>query len=193
MFFRNALLILGVVFVVGGLALGYVWVTSQDAVEAAPEVRAPEPQPAKIAVLSASHDVASGTLLQQGDMLWKDIAPSDIRPGNLVRGQASEAEFVGALAKRAFASGEALIAGDLLKKNDMRSLAAALKPGNRAISIPIDASQSSYGLIEPGNYVDVILTQNLAISQAMPGGRSSPKPFCRTFGSLRSTRRSPSR
>ena len=89
MLFRNALLILGFICIVSGLALGYVWVTSQDTpVEAAPEVRAPEPQAAKIAVLSASHDVASGTLLQQGDMLWKDVAPLEIRPGNLVRGQA---------------------------------------------------------------------------------------------------------
>ena len=138
MLFRNALLILGVICIVSGLALGYVWVTSQDnPVEAAPEARAPEPQPAKIAVLSASHDIASGTLLQQGDMLWKDVAPLEIRPGNLVRGQASETEFVGALAKRDFASGEALISGDLLKHNDRRFLAAALKPGNRAISIPV--------------------------------------------------------
>ena len=162
MLFRNALLILGVICIVSGLALGYAWVTSQDTpVEVVPEVRAPEPQAAKIAVLSASHDIASGTLLQQGDMLWKDVAPLEIRPGNLVRGQASEAEFVGALAKRDFASGEALISGDLLKHNDRRFLAAALKPGNRAISIPVDASQSAYGLIEPGNYVDVILTQTL--------------------------------
>jgi len=110
------------------VALGYAWVTSQDTpVEVVPEARAPEPQAAKIAVLSASHDIASGTLLQQGDMLWKDVAPLEIRPGNLVRGQASEAEFVGALAKRDFASGEALISGDLLKHNDRRFLAAALK------------------------------------------------------------------
>ena len=160
MLFRNALLILGVIFIVGGVALGYVWVTGQDnPVEAAPEVRAPEPP--KIAVLSVSHDIASGTLLQQGDMLWKDGAPSEIRPGNLVRGQATEAEFIGALTKRDFASGEALISGDLLKYNDRRFLAAALKPGNRAISIPVDAFQSAYGLIEPGNHVDVILTQTL--------------------------------
>ena len=194
MLFRNALLILGVICIVSGLALGYAWVTSQDTpVEVVPEARAPEPQAAKIAVLSASHDIASGTLLQQGDMLWKDVAPLEICPGNLVRGQASEAEFVGALAKRDFASGEALISGDLLKHNDRRFLAAALKPGNRAISIPVDASQSAYGLIEPGNYVDVILTQTLGISRAMPGGRSLPKPSCRTSGSLLSTRHSPSR
>ena len=161
--FRNVLLILGVICILGGAAVGYVWLTNQDApAEAVPEARAPEPQqPAKIAVLSASRDIASGTLLQQGDVLWKEIAPSELRPGNLARGQATEGEFAGALAKRDFANGEALNASDLLKKNDRRFLAAALKPGTRAISIPVDAAQSSYGLIEPGNFVDVILTQTL--------------------------------
>ncbi len=162
--FRNALYILGVVCMLGGAAVGYVWLTNQDGpVEAAPEARAPEPQqPTKIAVLSASRDIASGTLLQQGDVLWKEIAPSELRPGNLARGQATEAEFVGALAKRDFANGEALNASDLVKQSDRRFLAAALKPGTRAISIPVDAAQSSFGLIEPGNFVDVILTQTMS-------------------------------
>ena len=161
---RNVLLALGFVCIFGGLAIGYVWLTNQDAPPevAAPEPRAPEPQIAKIAVLSAAREVASGTLLQPGDMLWKDIAPAELRAGNLVRGSASEAEYAGALAKRDFASGEALSSGDLLKQNDRRFLAAALKPGGRAISIPVDASQSAYGLIEPGNRVDVILTQALS-------------------------------
>src|SRR5271166_2158220 len=123
MFFRNALLVLGVFCILGGVAIGYVWLTTQDAsVEIVkPEMHGPEPQqPVKIAVMSASRDIASGTLLQPGDILWKEIAPSELRPGNLARGQASEGEFVGALAKRDFANGEALNANDLLKQNDRR-------------------------------------------------------------------------
>ncbi len=164
MFFRNALLVLGVICILGGAALGYVWLINQNTpVEAVPEARAPEPQqPAKIAVLGAARDIASGTLLQQGDMLWKEIATAELRPGNIVRGQITEAEFVGALTKRDFASGDALTSSDLLKRNDRRFLAATLKPGTRAISIPVDAAQSAYGLIEPGNDVDVILTQSLS-------------------------------
>ena len=164
MLIRNALLVLGVICILGGLPLAYVWLTNQDASveEAKPVAPAPEPQAAKIGVLSASHEIASGVLLQQGDILWKEVAPSEVRPGYLVRGQASEAEFVGALAKRGFDGGEALISGDLLKHSDRRFLAAALKPGTRAISIPVDAAQSAYGLIEPGNRVDVILTQSLS-------------------------------
>ena len=144
------MLILGALCVLGGAAIGYIWLTNQEPpVEAAKlEQPAPAPPAANIAVLSAARAIASGTLLQQGDMLWKEIAPSEIRLGNIVRGQSSEAEFTGALAKRDFAEGEALVAGDLLKQSDRRFLAAALKPGMRAISIPVDATQSAYGLVE---------------------------------------------
>ena len=161
MFFRNVLLVLGVLCILGGLGLGYLWLVSQDApVEAAPEPPAPAPI-SRASVLSATHDIASGSLLQQGDVAWKEIALPELRPGNLVRGQISEAEFMGALAKRDFANGEAFVAGDLVKASDRRFLASTLKPGTRAISISVDAAQSASGLIVPGNYVDVILTQSL--------------------------------
>ncbi len=39
-------------------------------------------------------------------------------------------------------------------------MAAALKPGGRAVSIVVDASQSSSGLILPGDRIDVILIQS---------------------------------
>lgn len=84
------------------------------------------------------------------------------RPGELVRGQISETDYLGASTQRDFASGEALMAGDLVKASDRRFLAAVLRPGARAISIAVDAAQSASGLILPGNHVDVILTQTFA-------------------------------
>ena len=160
MFFRNVLLVLGVLCILGGLGLGYLWLANQDAsVEVRPEPPAPV---AQASVLSAAHDIASGSLLQQGDVAWKDIAMPEVRPGNLVRGQISEADFMGALAKRAFANGEPLVAGGLVKASDRNFLAATLKPGTRAISISVDAAQSASGLILPGNNVDVILTQSMS-------------------------------
>jgi pilus assembly protein CpaB len=115
-------------------------------------------------VLVAAHAISTGTLLQSSDLVWKDVAPGELRPGNLARGEANEAEFFGAIARRDFAEGEALIASDVLKHNDRRFLAAVLKPGNRAVSIAVDATQSASGLILPGNHVDIILTQTLAES-----------------------------
>jgi len=159
MFARNLLLVLGSLSIVLGLAVGYVSLKQAppEPVETVVIEKAPKTQ-----VLVAAHAISMGTLLQSSDLIWKDVAPGELRPGNLARGEVAESEFFGAIARRDFAEGEALIASEVLKHDDRRFLAAVLKPGNRAISIAVDAMQSASGLILPGNQVDIILTQNLA-------------------------------
>lgn len=159
MFVRNILLFLGSLSILLGLAFGYVSLNHTPSAQVATVVieKAPKTQ-----VLVAAHGISAGTLLQSSDLVWRDVAPGKLQPGNLARGEANEAEFFGAIAQRDFAQGEALIASDILKHDDRRFLAAALKPGNRAISIAVDATQSASGLILPGNHVDIILTQDLA-------------------------------
>ncbi len=172
MFFRNALLVLGVFCILGSMALGYVWLTTPNAPPVVIEAQ-PAPvmaQPAPSVILTAAHPLASGALLQREDIAWKEVGAADLRPGNIVRGQTPESEFLGAASRRDYEAGEAFVSGDLLKLNDPRFLAAALKPGNRAISISVDASQSASGLILPGNHVDVILVQNVA-DAALEGRR----------------------
>jgi pilus assembly protein CpaB len=157
MLFRNLLLVLGALFVLAGGALGVIWLRQ----ERVPVQSAEGTAQRRTEILSAAHVIPSGTLLQAADTTWKEIEPSQLRPGNIVRGQTSEAEFLGAFTTRDFASGEALVASDLIKVADRRFLAAVLKPGLRAASIFVDAAQSSSGLLLPGNHVDVILTQVL--------------------------------
>src|SRR5262249_17537927 len=48
---------------------------------------------------------------------------------------------------------------DVLRPRDRGFLATVLAPGKRAISINVDASSGVSGLIWPGDYVDVVLTQ----------------------------------
>jgi pilus assembly protein CpaB len=161
MFTRNLLLVLGSLSIVLGLAVGYASVKQAPA-EPAAAVAVETAR--KTQVLVATHAISTGTLLQSSDLVWKDVAPGELRPGNLARGEVEEAEFFGAIARRDFAEGEALVASEVLKQSDRGFLAAVLKPGNRAISIAVDATQSASGLILPGNHVDIILTQSLTDS-----------------------------
>jgi pilus assembly protein CpaB len=62
--------------------------------------------------------------------------------------------------RRNFGQGDPLVASDLVKPGDRGFLAAVLRPGTRAVSITVDASQSSSGLILPGDRIDVILIQS---------------------------------
>jgi pilus assembly protein CpaB len=49
-----------------------------------------------------------------------------------------------------------------LPRGDRGFLASVLEPGTRAISIKVDAESGVSGLIKPGDYVDVLLTQVVA-------------------------------
>ena len=168
MLFRNVLLALGLVCLVAGAVLSVVWL---DQIRRS-TVEEKAPEAAKPAILVAPHWIPAGTLLGQGDLVWKEVTPGEIRAGALVRGRVSEAEYYGAIARRDFNANEPLIAGDLVKAGDRQFLAAVLKPGTRAVSLAVDASQSASGLALPGDYVDVILTQNFNEAMADPGRRS---------------------
>ncbi len=167
MHFRNLLLAIGVIFVLAGLGLSLVWIRmNQPQQEAAPQ------DVSRPAMLVARHPLPTGTLLRPDDIGWELMKPGDTRPGVLRRGQVSDTEYLGALTRRDFAEGEALIATELVKPSDRRFLAAVLKPGRRAVSISVNAPQSSSGLVLPGDYVDVILTQHFRENIAPPTRRS---------------------
>jgi pilus assembly protein CpaB len=165
---RKLLLFLGIIFVISGLGLSFLWfnrVTTQ-----APKVA--QSVPKGPAVLTALHALPSGTLLRDGDIGWKEVPPSQIRPGQLLRSEVSETEYLGAITRRDFAEGEALTANDLVKPSDRRFLSAVLQPGKRAVSIQVDAPNSASGLVLPGDFVDVILTQNFGDNITSSANRS---------------------
>ena len=165
MLFRNLMLFIGAALVIGGAVFSLTYLRQSAPAETETAAPAPAPevqQPRPAEVLVAAHPLSAGTLLRQGDLEWKEVGAADMRPGFLLHNQIVEAEFYGAIARRDFAGGEAVIASDLLKPSDRQFLSAVLKPGTRAVSIAVDAPQSSSGLVLPGDRVDVILIQNLA-------------------------------
>lgn len=164
MLLRNLLIALGALSLIAGITLAVLWIRQSETpiavLPAAKEVARP-------ATLTASKPITAGTLLRLEDMRWREIDAQAIRPGMLLRGQVSEAEFVGAIARRDFIVDEALVAGDLVKPSERQFLAASLKPDMRAVSVAVDELQSASGLIRPGDRVDIILTQSFGEGAAI--------------------------
>lgn len=157
MLVRNLLLAIGLLTLVAGLTLSAVFFFRSNG-GVVTEVKAPPVvQPS---ILVAARAIPTGALLRSEDMTWRDAGRTDIRVGSLVRGQVLESEFLGAVARRDFAAGDPLIASDFVKPNERGFLSAVLKPGARAVSIVVDATQSSSGLVLPGDHIDVILVQS---------------------------------
>jgi pilus assembly protein CpaB len=168
MFLRNLLLAIGAVFVLAGVGLFIAWFGQTRNPTVVVERRVAS-QPA---ILAAAREIPAGGLLRKEDIVWKEVGPGAVGPGNLLRGQVSETEFLGAISRRDVPAGQALVASEFVKPGDRRFLAAVLKPGSRAISISVDAAQSAAGLALPGDHVDIILTQDFGENAAEPGRKT---------------------
>lgn len=125
----------------------------------APVAVAAEP-PADVLVRVAAADLPAGLLLRDNDLDWKPYPRADVPKGAL-REDDPQAELVGVLLRNKLAQGEPIMATNIIRPDAPGFLAAALKPGMRAVSVPIDDVSDHAGLIMPGDYVDMILTQSL--------------------------------
>jgi pilus assembly protein CpaB len=137
-------------------------------------IAASRPGPAKpppmVSIRAAAADLPDGLLLRDSDLVWKRVPRSDAPQGALVEGQPDAADLKGDLLRHAVHAGTPLGPADVISPSSPGFLAAALKPGMRAISVAIDDVSGNAGLIEPGDYVDVLLTQQISTS---PGATSS--------------------
>ena len=74
----------------------------------------------------------------------------------------------GTVVRNAITAGQPLTNGALVKPGDRGFLAAALGPGMRAVTVPVQETTSAGGFVFPGDRVDLILTQSV------PGGGDGP-------------------
>jgi pilus assembly protein CpaB len=72
----------------------------------------------------------------------------------------AERTYFGAVVRRDFKAGEPLVPGGVVMPGARGFLAAVLAPGMRAVALGVDAASSAAGLVQPGDYVDVMLAQS---------------------------------
>ena len=164
---RNLMLGLGVLALLAGVMLAVLWFHRS----AAPAPSAVKQIPMET-ILVATHPIAIGSLLRPGDMTWGEVPAAEVVGADIVQGSVAETVFVGAVTRRAFATREPLTDATLVKPGDRDFLIAALAPGYRAVSIGVDAAQSTSGLVLPGDHVDIVLTQSFQ-SQGSDAGHKS--------------------
>lgn len=153
---RNVVLLIGLLVLTCGVILAVVGIRQMSGPGAPPPAAVVPTQ----TVLIAARPIPAGTLLRLEDMAWNEVPGNEAVSGDIVSGTATETDFVGAVAVRSFSEHEPLVASALVKPGDRDFLVAALRPGYRAISIAVDATQSVSGLMLPDDRVDVLLTQN---------------------------------
>ena len=70
--------------------------------------------------------------------------------------------LAGTVVRNAITAGQPLTNGSLVKPGDSGFLAAALGPGMRAVTVPVQTQTSVAGFVFPGDRIDLILTQSVS-------------------------------
>ncbi len=159
MILRWLLFLIGSLALLAGVLLSALWW------KAAPAKEAVAREAAGKTVLVAARALGPGTLLARADLRWKKRPASAVPAGSLLRGRVRESTLFGAALSRRFRAGEPIAEGAVIKPGEPGFIPAALSPGMRAVSVALAAAQGDAGVLEPGDRVDVVLTQNFTGSR----------------------------
>jgi pilus assembly protein CpaB len=107
--------------------------------------------------LVAARPLKAGTLARDEDFRSE---PLDSVPVGAIRDTSEDRiRLRGALVRKNLDTGSPVTSENVLPRGDRGFLASVLAPGTRAVSIKVDVETGVAGLINPGDYVDVVLTQ----------------------------------
>jgi pilus assembly protein CpaB len=109
-------------------------------------------------VLVAKTAVHLGQIVKPDMLRWQPWPQNGLAPTYIVEGKRKMDDFVGSVARSPIAAGEPISESKLVLSGTRGFMAAVLKPGTRAVSVPITASSAVSGFIYAGDRVDVLLT-----------------------------------
>lgn len=114
-------------------------------------------------VLVARKALPVGTIIDAESLTYQPWPKELMQSVYYVEGgpDASMQKLLGTVVRVPVSAGQPLTRGALVGPNDRGFLAAALGPGMRAITVPVNASTGVAGFVFPGDRVDMVLTQDV--------------------------------
>lgn len=119
----------------------------------------PIKEEAKVEVLVADKNLGLGRELVEGDLRWQKWPKNTVFEKAIVRKKSEKPEeaLEGRLARNVYKD-EPMIKTALLEHAGENFVVASLEEGMRAVAFNVSASSMVAGFINPGDYVDIILT-----------------------------------
>jgi pilus assembly protein CpaB len=144
---------------------------AQQAAAAPAELQGPK-------VLVARKPLPVGTIIDATSIGFEPWPKDSVQPTFYVQGapDSDTSELLGTVVRYPITAGQPLTRGALVGPEDRGFLAAALGPGMRAITVPVNAASSVAGFVFPGDRVDLVLTQDV-----QGGGDGSPLKVSETI------------
>lgn len=169
---RTLLLLLFAVVLAGGTAfLTSTWLKNQRQQGLAEGPPMALPTPAK-SVLVARADIRRGQILRPDEMVWQTWPEGDLNKNYVEMGGPRTPEaFAGWVAKNPITGGEPITESKIIAPGNRGFLAAVLRPGMRAISVPVTVTSGIAGFIFPGDQVDLLLTYTVPAPEKRDGDK----------------------
>ena len=158
---NKRLLILSAAALAAGLVTALLarnWLDSERrAIEA---ISVPPPIESR-SVLVARRNLPVGSFIKSNDLKWQDWPAFEIPGSFLTKSDADIDEFVGAVIRVNVDAGQPVSHNMVVLPGERGFMAAVLKPGAQAVSIPVSATTGIAGFVFPGDRVDVLLTHSI--------------------------------
>ena len=121
--------------------------------------QSPGDSDAVVQIRIAADQLPAGLLLRNEDLDWRVVPRSGVPAGAITEDSTAARDITGVMLRRDMKPGALVLERDVIRPNAPGFLSAALKPGMRAVSVAVDNVSGNAGLIQPGDYVDMILVQ----------------------------------
>jgi pilus assembly protein CpaB len=112
-------------------------------------------------VLVAKKALPVGTIIDADSFTFQPWPKELMQGAYYVENQPDSKNLAGTVVRYAIAAGQPVTRGSLVGPQDRGFLAAALGPGMRAITVPVNSSSGVAGFVFPGDHVDIVLTQTV--------------------------------
>jgi len=114
-------------------------------------------------VLVAKKALPVGTIIDADSFTFQPWPKEMMQSAYYVEGSpdSNPSALLGTVVRYAITAGQPVTRGSLVGPQDRGFLAAALGPGMRAITVPVNVSSGVAGFVFPGDHVDLVLTSNV--------------------------------
>jgi len=122
-------------------------------------------------VLVAKKSLPVGTILDASSIGFEPWPKDSVQPAYYVQGSpdSDPSKLFGTVVRYPITAGQPITRGAVVGPQDRGFLAAALGPGMRAVTVPVNNSTGVAGFVFPGDRVDLVLTQDVT-----GGGEGAP-------------------
>ena len=121
-------------------------------------------------VLVARRALPVGTIIDAESLTYQPWPTEMMQSAYYTEGQPDSdmSKLLGTVVRYPITAGQPMTRGALVGPQDRGFLAAALGPGMRAVTVPVNASSGVAGFVFPGDRVDIVLTQEVTGGEGPP-------------------------